>query len=147
MRHGSSDATPRGEITPSLLVVAGASLRAESEDRVIAQAVRDAANSRLSDRSQRPDALVCSDVWYLSHDVLHELPTISVGPPENNALTARLADSLPAAFAIDGRMLVQFDARGGDPRACVWGDTPHGTASAADVFVERFLDQFLGFLA
>ena len=113
---------------------------------MIAHALRDAANERFHG-PPGGGALVCCDVWYLGHDALQGLATISVGPPENNALTARLADAIPAAFAIDGRVLVQFDVRGRERVACVWGTSREETAHAADVFVDRFLAQFLANLA
>jgi len=45
--------------------------------------------------------LVCSDVWYLNNDPLRSRPTISIGGPGVNALSAYLADKLPSAFAIE----------------------------------------------
>lgn len=136
-----------------VLIVTGAHLAAEVFDRPIAYRLREQVLTALgaSDNppAEIPDGwppdrvVVCSDLWYLNRDQLRELPTISVGGPTVNALTAYLADKVPSAFAIDGVLLVQADWTTQIPIACCWGLHAEGTLRAAEVFTERYLDEWL----
>lgn len=128
-----------------LLIVTGAHLRAEAADRPIAYRLRDAALRRLESRpaDERMGVLVCSDIWYLNNDELRACPTVSVGAPGVNALTAYLADKLPSAFTVAGVLSVQMDTDFVDLLACCWGQDAAATAAAADAFSERYLGHFL----
>jgi hypothetical protein len=136
------------DIERLILIVTGAHLRAEAADRPIAYALGDLIGSLLNRRGiahtpENPRVLVCSDLWYLNNDPLRSRPTISVGPPGTNALSAFLADKLPSAFAIEGVLLVQADPGFGELVASCWGrDTP-ATAAAVDAFTSRYLDDFM----
>lgn len=131
-----------------ILIVTGAHLRAEAVDRPIAYGLRSrlakwlAAHDQPED-PQRPRILVCSDVWYLNNDPLRSRPTISIGGPGVNALSAFLADKLPSAFAVEGVMLVQADLEFNDIIACCWGRDEQATAGAVDAFADRYLDDFM----
>ncbi|QKK09810.1 MAG: hypothetical protein HND58_17685 [Planctomycetota bacterium] len=70
-------------------------------------------------------------------------PTISVGRPEANALTAFLADKLPSVLAVDDRFVVLLDPELADPAACCWGVDAAATAEAVRVFAERWAEVFL----
>src|SRR5688572_24965151 len=85
-------------------VVVGAHPRAELTDRPIAYHLRDRMAAWLGSAGEQAPSLtplVCSDVWYLNDDELRRRPTVSIGPPESNALTAMLAGRLPSALAVD----------------------------------------------
>ena len=99
--------------------------------------------SEIDHEDDRPDVVVCSDVWWLNNDAMRHLPTVCVGSPETNALTAYLADKLPSVFAIEGAIAVLADLDFAEIRACCWGKGPGATASAVDAFVERYLDAFM----
>ena len=122
-----------------VLVVVGAGLAAEEHDRPTAY--------RLCERMRSADGrvapLVCTDLWWLNDASLRERPTISIGGPEVNALTAYLADKLPSAYAIDGVLMVQFDVEFGDSIAACWGTDHSRSAAAVDVFGEKYLPGFL----
>ncbi|MBM4107857.1 MAG: hypothetical protein FJ255_03455 [Phycisphaerae bacterium] len=129
-----------------LVIVVGAHLRAEAGDRPSARLLRDEVQRRLESRGagERPGldhALICTDLWYLNQPELRRRPTISVGPPEVNALTAYLADKVGSAMAEAGEWVVQFEK--GEPMAACWGTKPSGTAKAVDVFLDRVLESFL----
>jgi hypothetical protein len=138
-----------------VLIVTGAHLAAEVHDRPIAYRLRERllaalgqGNGRSNNASFSLDGgpsdrvVVCSDLWYLNRDQLRELPTISIGGPTVNALTAYFGDKLPSAFAVDGVFLVQADWTTQTPVACCWGVDAHGTARAAETFIERYLDEW-----
>lgn len=131
-----------------ILIVTGAHLLAEAADRPIAYALRQRLAQWLAEHGEQespeqPRVLVCSDVWYLNNDPLRARPTISLGGPGVNALSAYLADKLPSAFAIENVLLVQADLDFVEVIACCWGRDAAATAAAVDAFTERYLDAFM----
>ncbi len=132
-----------------LFVVLGAHLRAEWHHRPLAARLIAQIHDRLgarfgSDASTWPiRPITCTDVWYLNQDALRTRPTISIGGPDSNALGAYLADKLPSAFAIKGRILVQLDPQWSSLVASCWGTTPAETAASVDAFCDRYLTPFL----
>jgi hypothetical protein len=130
------------------LIVVGAHPKAELHDRPIAYRLRQRMTAWLDQRfpavEDRPLLpLVCSDVWYLNDQSLRECPTVAVGGPSVNALSAYLADKLPSAFVIDDVLMVQMDVEMSELMACCWGISPVDTGAAVDVFTERYLDTFM----
>ncbi|HYE62569.1 MAG TPA: hypothetical protein VD997_11295 [Phycisphaerales bacterium] len=128
-----------------ILIVTGAHLSAELYDRPIAYRLRERVLHAIQESDGPEQVLVCSDLWYLNRDPLRELPTVSIGGPAVNALTAYLADKLPSVFAIDGQLVVQGDWDKA-PLACCWGIDAERTAAAADLFAEKYLEAWLGAL-
>ena len=131
-----------------ILIVTGAHLRAEAADRPIAYALRRRLADWLGSRgepenAEAPRVLVCSDVWYLNNDPLRSRPTISIGGPGVNALSAYLGDKLPSAFTIENVLMVQADLDFVEVLACCWGSDAGSTAAAVDAFAERYLDAFM----
>ncbi len=134
-----------------LLIVTGAHLRAETYDRAIAYRLRERVMARLNERfgpekHGRPHPLtplVCSDLWYLNNEPLRSRPTISVGGPDVNALTAYLADKLPSVLAVEDVYLVQMDPDLVDVAACCWGADAESTLAAVEAFEARYLEEFL----
>ena len=97
----------------------------------------------LPETPSNPRVLVCTDVWYLNNDPLRSRPTVSIGGPGVNALSAYLGDKLPSAFAVEDVLLVQADPEFTDAIACCWGRDTRATAAAVDAFTERYLDAFM----
>jgi len=132
----------RDESGQTVLLVVGAHLRAEREHRPLAYTLRDRLAAMIG-----PDGplapLVCTDLWYLNQPPLRARPTISLGSPAENALTAYLVDKLPVATAVEGLFAVQLDLEFIDLQACIWGADEDATAAAVDVFTDRYLDDFL----
>ena len=108
--------------------------------------LREEINTRLESRfpdGPPIDAVVCSDVWRLNDESLSQTPTISIGGPGVNALTAYLGDKLSSVFVIEDRLIIQADLEYDDISACCWGMDHELTVSAVDAFIERYLDGFL----
>ena len=105
----------------TLLIVVGAHLRAEMSDRRIAYGLRDRLLTHVDAWDTPPAVIVCTDLWYLNHDDLRRCPTISIGAPEVNALTAYLADRL----------------------ACCWGVDVESTIAAVVAFSDHHLESFI----
>ncbi len=130
-----------------LAVVVGAHLRAETEDRPLGYRLRHRirrwqAAARLP-AQELPEAVVCTDLWYLNSAALMLRPTLCVGAPEINAASAYLANRLPMVLVIDGTLQVQLDLEFVNLQACLWGTDRRATATAVDLFIDRYLDGFL----
>jgi hypothetical protein len=148
--HAANRASP-GEIDINslLLIVVGSHLHAELHDRPMAYRLREGI-LRVQDRCEaageldvRLVPLVCTDVWYLNSADLQARPAIAIGDPGVNAASAYLSTRLPTAFVIEKTLRVHADTETIDLRACLWGVTPAATASAVDLFVERYLNEFI----
>ena len=145
MTTHSNDSPAPLNIDQMVLLVVGAHLRAEMTDRPLAYRLRERMLGWLDEQpgGSPCEIVVCSDLWYLNADELRSRPTISIGAPGVNALTAYLGDKVPSAFAIDGVLCVQLDTDFTDLVAACWGADVGATASAIDAFCERYLDLFM----
>lgn len=128
-----------------ILVVVGAHPLAELEDRPTADHLRRRLDEALATGpgASGARALVLTDVWYLSHDELRSLPTLAVGGPERNAATAWLRERVPDVYVVDDVLAVQMDPSGEEPVAACWGVTAEATATAAGLFIDRYLAEFV----
>ncbi|GJM18437.1 MAG: hypothetical protein DHS20C14_06500 [Phycisphaeraceae bacterium] len=133
------------EIDPAnaIAVVVGSHPRAEVGDRPAAYGLQRELASALRATGSGLEPIVLSDLWYLNDAQLRAGPTVSVGAPDVNALSAHLADRVPSAYVIDDTLMVQMDVDGGDPVACCWGVRASETARSVGVFCERYLDLFV----
>lgn len=135
------------EIDPRslLAIVVGAHLRAEAADRPLAERLRSRIEGWIAeatcDQPLRP--LICCDLWYLNDAVLQAQPTIAIGHPEVNAVSALFANRLPTAYVVEAQHEVLMDAELIDLQACLWGVQSSATAAAVETFTERYLDGFL----
>ncbi len=130
-----------------LLIVVGAHLRAEVADRPLAYRLLDCVHTWLGDHADELaveiQPVVCSDVWYVNQPALQRRPTISLGGPGVNALSAYYAQKLPAALVHEDRMMIQLDPEFVDLRVCTWGVDHENTVRVLDVFLSKYLDAFL----
>ena len=140
--HGDPD---RLDPQHLLLIVVGAHLRAEMADRPLGYRLRDKVVQWQEAEAEATSliAMVCTDLWYLNAEQLMLRPTISVGPPEQNAVSAYFANRLPTALVIDDSLQVQLDPEFVTLQACVWGVDGRATTAAVDLFEQRYLDPFL----
>lgn len=133
-------------------IVTGVQLNAELGDRPLAyrieQAVRDALRPVIGTtqpgRSPRLAPVVVSDVYYLNSEQARGRPTISVGGPGVNAVSAMLVNEIPTAAAIEDVLIVQMDLEVQDPRCAVWGMNHLDTVRAVELFVGKgYLETFV----
>lgn len=129
-----------------LLLVVGGHLRAEMADRPEAYRMQDRINHWL--RRHRGvlnvaiTPLVCSDLWYLNHEELHQRPTISIGGPGVNLLAAHFARHLPEAAAKQ-QVVIQIDPEFTDLRVLIWGSNHDLTVKGLDLFINQYLEGYL----
>jgi hypothetical protein len=143
------------QIDRLIAIVTGIQLRAELGDRPLAyhveREVREFLDAHLPERQpgELPQLapVVVSDVFYLNNDALQSRPTIAIGGPGMNALTATLVEELPTALAIDETLVIQMnlDAGAEDAHRCaVWGMTHLDTVRAVETFIAKgYLATFL----
>ena len=128
-----------------VLVVVGAHHRAEAEHRPIAYMLAGEVDRRVGELGGGPPlrALVLSDIWYLNQPSMRARPTLSIGGPEVNALTAWAAGRVPEVFSVKDALAIHADLEWLDLLAAVWGVDAMATMAAAEAFSERYLDDFL----
>lgn len=134
------------ELQDLILVVVGASLRAEEMDRPLAQRIVEGIRERLGpDDPWRP--LIITDLLYLNDERLADLPVISIGGPGVNNLSAILFRELPSVLTIDNVLIIQMDIEGDDRRSCLWGMDHDQTVESLALFLGRgHLDHYLNCL-
>jgi hypothetical protein len=138
-----ADADDAIDVDALVLIVVGAHLRAEVNDRPLAHGLRDRIACALAERQSGLKPVICTDVWFLNNQDLLGRPAISVGDPAVNAATAYLSTRLPTAFMVDDLLRIHLDPEFIEPHACLWGVDRQATSSAVAMFVERYLDGFL----
>ena len=135
-----------------IAIVTGIQLTAELGDRPLAyrieREVRDRLEAALGKTPEgEPPRLapaVVSDVFYLNNDDIQGRPTISIGGPGMNAVSAMLVDQLPTALAIEDTLVIQMDLELGDARCAVWGMNHLDTVRAVETFLAKgYLDAFV----
>ena len=151
------------ELDPDRLlwIVTGVQLNAELGDRPLAYRIEREVKARLTellpaeadddgaadpDRPRQPRLapVVVSDVYYLNSDDAQRGPTISVGGPGVNAVSASLAEQLPTPVAIENTLVVQMDLEVADVRCAVWGMNHLDTVRAVDLFIAKgYLETFV----
>lgn len=137
---------PTIDVDSLILIVVGAHPRAELLDRPIAYGLRERIAAWLNKRFGEHSPLmplVVTDVWYLNDTSLKSCPTICIGGPGANALSAYLGDKVPSAFCIDEQLMVQLDLEFDDLIACCWGVNTRTNGAAVQAFEQRYMDQFL----
>lgn len=135
------------ELAHLVLIVTGAHLRAEEADRPLAyrmaQRVKRWVKGHGRSLTVPMEPRVCTDVLYLNNPALHRRPTISIGGPGVNALSALFAQQLPRPNADEQQIVIQIDPEFTDLRVCIWGTDHKLTQRGVDLFADRYLDGFL----
>lgn len=129
-----------------VMVVVGSHLRAEDADRPLAyRLIEEIETWKETYEAQlgvEIEPLVCTDLWYLNHDELRRLPTVCIGGPGVNALSAYLAQHLSDDNK-QADVLLQIDPDYTDLQACIWGTDHELTAHGLQLFIDRYLDGYL----
>ena len=143
----SQPATASYDASNLLVIVVGAHLRAEVADRPIAYRLVEEVRRWQANQGERLTVrlspVVCSDVWYMNQEPLQRRPTISVGGPGVNALSAYYAQKLNPALVRENQMIIQLDPEFVDLRVCVWGMNHEMTVGAVNYFAQHYLDSYL----
>ena len=128
-----------------LLIVTGSTPRAEQADRPLAYHLQKVVHQKLENTHDNCPVLVLSDLWYLNSESLQALPTISVGGPGVNAVSAHFYKRLANALIVEKGLIIQMDPEFQDLRACLWGTNHLLTVNAMEIFISNgYLEGFLG---
>ncbi|MEM7577038.1 MAG: hypothetical protein AAF328_06130 [Planctomycetota bacterium] len=130
----------------AVIIVIGAHPRAEAGDRPLAYRVRSEIE-RWKDKHAEAlgtnlGVLVCTDLWYMNDEALRQRPTICIGGPGVNALSAYLAEHLSETHAA-ADVLMQLDEDFTDLRVILWGRDHGKTVHGVELFLDKFLDAYL----
>lgn len=138
--------TPQPDERHRVIIVVGSHLRAEEGDRPLAyRLVEEVEHWKERNQSQlgvEIEPIVCTDLWYLNNEELRRLPTVCIGGPGVNALSAYLAQHLSDENQ-EADVLLQIDPDFTDLQACVWGTDHDLTSHGIQLFVDRYLDGYL----
>ncbi|MGE0352946.1 MAG: hypothetical protein AB7I33_13370 [Gemmatimonadales bacterium] len=127
----------------TIILVTGADIRAEERDRPIAYRLKREIDQRGVGHAFRR-AVVVGDAWYLNNRIFHLNPTIAIGGPGVNGVSADFASTLPTIWSQEERAYIQADFEGDLKRAALWGMDQAATSDAVDGFViHGFLDELL----
>ncbi|MEM1107442.1 MAG: hypothetical protein AAGH99_01995 [Planctomycetota bacterium] len=141
-----SDDQAQPEAPHRVMIVVGSHLRAEEADRPLAYRMVEEIE-QWKERYQAQlgvelEPIVCTDLWYLNHEDLRALPTICIGGPGVNALSAYLAKHLTEENK-EADVLLQIDPDFIDLQACIWGTDHELTTHGIQLFIDRYLDGYL----
>ena len=105
-----------------LLIVVGSTLRAEEVDRPLGYFLKQRVEQYLADHERELGSgsirvRVIADFRWIHDELLHGLPTISVGGPGVNELAHRWLEEVPVSLAVEQRAII-----------CKW--TPISTSPA-----------------
>jgi len=127
----------------TVVIVTGSDLRAEERDRPTAYRLKQEIDQRSDGQAFRR-AVVVGDAWFLENGIFQLNPSIAVGGPGVNGLSAQLAQQVPVTWSQDQRAYVQTDFDGDPKRALLWGMDAESTMTAVQAFVvQGFLDDLL----
>jgi len=88
--------------------------------------------------------VVVGDAWFLQNRIFHLNPTIAVGGPGVNGLSAELSQVLPVSWSQDQRVYIHADFESEIKRSALWGVDAEATMNAVQAFVSQgFLDDLL----
>lgn len=131
----------------SLHLVVGSHPHAERDDRPTAyrlQAKIDRAIEELrAPAGSELRSQILTDLWFMNDPALIAAPAVAFGTAGTNAAVAHFASRLPQAMVVDGQFEILLDRTAGDHRVCLRGVDGKSTAAAVDVFVEKFLAQWI----
>ncbi len=137
--------SPENEtIDNGILLVTGSNLRAEQIDRPLAYMLANCMLNMVEKAGGNTKVTVISDLWYLNSEPLKELPTISIGSPNINAVTAFFSRRLENVLVIDNQLSIQMDLSFQDLRAAIWGIDLKHTQESIFLFKEKgYLEKFV----
>jgi len=127
----------------TIVIVTGSDTRSEERDRPTAERLKAEIDARSDGQSFRRAVLV-GDAWFLRNRIFHPNPTIAVGGPGVNGLSAELMQVVPVVWSQDQRSFVHADFENEPRRAALWGSNAESTMLAVQAFVAQgFLDDLL----
>jgi hypothetical protein len=127
----------------TIVVVTAADLEVGHPDREAAWRLQEEVTSRGRGWRYRR-AVVVSDLDWNDSELLDGAPTICIGGPGANDVTARFAGEVPSVWTDGDRVIIQARLDGTPARVLLWGMDRFATTEAVEAFLSRgWLDEFL----
>jgi hypothetical protein len=133
------------DVQQTILIVVGSDIKPEEKDRPIAYKLK-----QRIEQSPKYGSLpfrkciVITDALFESDKIIQICPTIIIGGPGVNAISAQLVEKLPIHINKDDRYFIQFDENAPGNRVSLWGINQETTEEAVDCFIAKgLLDRFL----
>jgi hypothetical protein len=137
---------PRPDCRSTVLLVVGSSALAQLYDGAAAARLREEIN-RHGVRTKYQFSSVVTDDALMVEPVFLRCPTISIGGPETNKLTAKLCEQLSTDPLSTTHVRIQHGLTTKDRRVALWGSAAAETSDAVDLFVKSgLLAKYLGLL-
>ncbi len=127
----------------TVAVVVAAELDGDAPDRRSAVRLKGEIDRRGAGHPYRRAVLVRDLAWFET-PLFHAAPTIAIGGPGVNGVSARFGQELPTVWTAEDRSLIQAEFRESVPRVTLWGMDAAATGDAVEAFINRgWLDEFL----
>jgi hypothetical protein len=127
----------------TILIVTARLLDPSHSDRRIAFRLKKEIDARGEGWPYRRALVVSDDAW-LGTKLFHAAPTIAIGGPGVNEVSADLVATLPSVWSDGDRVIIQATLEGGVRQATLWGVDRDATSEAVMAFIDRgWLDEFL----
>ncbi len=133
------------DVNETILIVVGAGIKPEQKDRPLAYWLQKQIDKTGGfERTPFSKSIVITDALFRSDKIIQACPTISIGGPGVNRVTAELVNELPIYISEDYRYYIQCDDKPGKNRVLIWGMDQETSSGALNVFIESgLLDDFL----
>ncbi len=134
------------DVNQTILIVVGAEIKPEEKDRPLAYKLQQyIEKSPKYGKIPFRKCIVISDILFENDKIIQVCPTIAIGGPGVNMVSAKFADKLPICLNKDNRCFVQYDKNSENNKASIWGIDQATTNEALDEFIKNgLLDEFLG---
>jgi len=128
------------DVNETILIVVGADIKPEQKDRPLAYWLQKQIDKAGGfERTPFSKCIVITDALFNNDKIIQACPTISIGGPGVNRVTAELINKLPVYISEDYRYYIQCDDKPGKNRVLIWGMDQETSSGALNVFVESGL--------
>jgi len=134
------------DVNQTILIVVGSEIKPEEKDRPLAYKLQQRiAQSDKYGKLPFRKCIVISDILFEKDKIIQVCPTISIGGPGVNLVSARLVEKLPVHINKNNRYFIQYDKNPKNNRVSLWGMDQATTNEAIDTFInEGLLTEYLG---
>jgi len=128
------------DVNETILIVVGADIKPEQKDRPLAYWLQKQIDKATGfEKTPFSKSIVISDALFSGDKIIQACPTISIGGPGVNLVTAELVNELPIYISEDYRYYIQCDDKPGKNRVLIWGMDQETSSGALNIFVESGL--------
>ena len=133
------------DVQQTILIVVGSEIRPEEKDRPIAYKLKQQIEkSPKYGKLPFRKCIVISDSLFENDKIIQICPTICIGGPGVNAVSARLFEKLPVYYRKEECFYIQYDKNIQNNRVSLWGMDQATTEESVDYFISTgLLEEYL----